>query len=81
MKKMTWKQAKIHDFDIRFGGCVEEFKGFDDDRKVYVNTYNQIIEALNELPEEPVSYIKVAMWRQINRDIEMLDRIQARFCN
>jgi len=39
------------------------------------------MEALNTLPEEPVSYIKVAMLRQINRDKETLNNIIYRFCD
>ena len=77
--KKTWKQRIIHDVKVQYGGCIEEYKGHDDDRLVYVGTFNLIIEALNTLPEEPVSYIKVAILRQINHDKEMLDRIRARF--
>ena len=76
--KKTWKQAKLHDIEIQFGGCIEEYKGFADDRMVYVNIYNKIIEAL---PEEPHSYIKVAMYHQINKDKEILNRIHRNFCD
>lgn len=79
--KKTWKQAKLHDIEIQFGGCIEEYKGFTDDRMVYVNTYSQIIEAIESLPEEPHSYVKVAMFHQINKDKEVLNRIYRNFCD
>ena len=79
--KKTWKQARLHDIELRYGGHIEEYKGFTDDRLIYVNTYNQIIEAITSLPEEPCSYIKVAMWHQFNKDKEILNRIQAEFCD
>ena len=77
--KKTWKQAKLHDIEITFGGCIEEYKNFTDDRLVYVNIYNQIIEALESLPEEPNNYIKVAMVNQINKDKKIMNRIYSNF--
>lgn len=79
--KKTWKQAKLHDIEVRYGGIIEEFKNYNDDRMVYVNTYNQIIEAIKSLPEEPLSYIKMAMFHQINMDKEILNRIYNLFCD
>ena len=79
--KKTWKQARLHDIELRYGGRIEEYKGFTDDRKTYINIYNQIIEAITSLPEEPCSYIKVAMWHQFNKDKEILNRTQAEFCD
>ena len=77
----TWKARKLHDLDIRFGTSYRDFKegGYVDDRRVFVNTYEIIVQALESLPEEPVSYIRVAMWRQINRDYKMMDEILAKF--
>ena len=79
--KKTWKQTRLHDIELRYGGCIEEYEGFTDDRLIYVNLYNQVIEAIKSLPEEPCSYIKVAMWRQLNRDKEILNRIETEFCD
>ena len=79
--KKSWKQAKIHDMELLYGGCIEDFKGYEDDRMVYINTYNQIMEALISLPEEPARYIKVALWKQINEDKKVMNRIQGVFCD
>lgn len=75
----TWKQAKIANFRKQFGGRIEEFEGFDDDRRVYISIYNQIIEALEYLSDEPRGYIKCAVTRQINADKEILNRICEKF--
>lgn len=79
MKAKTWKEAKIHDVKVRFGECIDEFRGFDDDRRIYINTYEQIMEALEQLPDNPVGYLRVAMWRQIKRDIPLLEDIRDAF--
>ena len=79
--KLTWKQARLHDIEVRYGRIVEEFKGHKDDRLVFINIYNQIVEAIESLPEEPLPYIRVAMWRQINNDEEILNRICNCFCD
>ena len=76
---MTWKQKKIHNFENQFGGRIEEFEGFDDDRRVYINIYNQIIDALESLPDEPHSYIRSAVTRQINSDKDILNSICEKF--
>lgn len=75
----TWKQKKIHDVKIQFSGCIEEFEGFDDDRRVYINIYNQIIDAIESLPDEPHGYIKCAVTHQIKADGEILNRIREKF--
>lgn len=79
--KKTWKQMKIEFMQRNYGHHIEEFEGHKDDRLVYINTYNSIMEALESLPEEPHSYIKVAMFRQLNRDKEQLNSIINRFCD
>lgn len=60
---------------------MEEFKGHKDDRLVFINIYNQIVEAIESLPEEPLAYIRVVMWRQIDNDEEILNRIYNCFCD
>lgn len=75
----TWKQTKISSFKNQFGGRIEEFKGFDDDRRVYINMYNQIIDAIESLPDEPRGYIKCAVTRQIKADKEILYSIIEKF--
>lgn len=84
--KKTWKEAKLTSFIKRNSGLYAEYKkavenGCDDDRRVFVNTFDMIVNAIASLPDEPVAYIRVAMWRQINHDQDTLDRIAANFCD
>lgn len=84
--KKTWKEAKLTSFIKRNSGLYAEYKkavenGCDDDRRVFVRLFDQIINAVASLPDEPDSYIKVAVWRQINHDQDTLDRIAANFCD
>ena len=64
-----------------YSNHIDEFKGYDDDRHVYVKTYEQIMEALECLPEDPPSYIKVAMFHQLCKDEKVLYSIIDRFCD
>lgn len=84
-KNKTWKCCKLHDLNLVYGYTYRQFRdqidtyGPSDDRRVYVNMYERIIEAINSLPDEPVTYVKIAMWRAINKDKDALKDIQARF--
>ena len=84
--KKTWKEAKLTSFINRNVGLYNEYKkavenGCDDDRRVFVNTFDMIVNAIASLPDEPVAYIRVAMWRQINRDQDTMDNIASNFCD
>lgn len=79
--KKTWKQARIDTLDKRWGGCIKGFTGYTDDRQVYLNIYNTIREALESLPEEPLPFIRVAIWSEIKKDEEILERIYNTFCD
>lgn len=79
MERITWKQGKLSYMKLLYGGLIGEFSQHDDDRRLYVNTYNQIIEAVESMPDTPNNYVAVALNAKIRRDLEMLDRIQDRF--
>lgn len=79
LEMKTWKQTKLRSVKNEFGGRIEEFKGFDDDRRVYINIYNEIIDAIESLPDEPHGYIKCAVTHQIKADKEILYRISEKF--
>lgn len=79
--KKTWKAMKIESVKNTWSGVYKDFTGYDDDRKVFRNTYDMIMEALESLPDEPVSLVRVAMWRQIKREEETMNRIYNAFCD
>ena len=79
MENETWKTLKMNFLKFKYEKKAEEWKDCHDDRRLFSNTYYQIIEAIETLPEEPVSYVAVAMNNEIQKDREMLDRIIKRF--
>lgn len=78
---MTWKEHKLNYMQFMYGDKITEYEHCKDDRRVYFNIYNMIIEALNDLPDEPNNYICVAMNHQIDEDLKILDRIRLHFDN
>ena len=78
---MTWKEHKLNYMQFMYGDKIAEYEHCKDDRRVYFNIYNMIIEALNDLPDEPNNYICVAMNHMIDEDLKTLDRIRLHFDN
>ena len=62
-----------------YGLYAEKWEDEHDDRKVFSNTYYQIIEALESLPAEPPSWVCVAVIDKIKEDEESLDRILGKY--
>ena len=79
MENKTWRTFKMDFLKFKYEKKAEEWKGCHDDRRLFSNTYYQIIKAIESLPEEPVPYIAVAMNNEITKDREMLDKIAERF--
>lgn len=84
--KKTWKEAVLTSFTNHYLGSYTDYKkavenGCDDDRRVFVRIFNEIVKAVSSLPDEPDSYIRVAMWRQMKHDKETLNNIMANFCD
>ena len=73
-----WRERKIKYIEKLYGRWYEQDKDERDDRRVYCNTYNQIIRALKTLPEQPDTYVCVAMNRLISEDIALMERIVSR---
>ena len=80
MNKLSWKQRHLYHLRTMYGKRAEEWKDVTtDDRLVYCNIYRRMIEALNELPDEPHNYICVAMNHHMSEDRATLDSIKAVF--
>ncbi len=77
----SWKQRELDYMEFMYGEEIKKYEGHKDDRQIYINIYNIIIEALNTLPEEPVTFIKVAMNHHIDEDKKVLDSIKEEFKN
>lgn len=82
---MTWKESNIDYMKSLYGEYVPKYTKemeqakFRDDRQVYINTYNYIMEMLETLPDEPHLYVKVAINHKMDEDIKMLQKINLHF--
>ena len=77
--KKTWKEAKIDYLEFFFKKDAERWEPMSDDRRLFHNMYNQIMEAINSLPNKPNNYVCVALNRLIGEDIKTMKEIQERF--
>lgn len=79
---MTWKERKLDNITFFYGDLAKKYdNGYGDDRQVFVNLYNMIIEALESLPDEPNNYICCAVNHSISDDRKTMDRISNYFEN
>ena len=78
-KNESWKVLKLKYLKVIYGLHVRGFGGYDDDRGLYINTYNMMVRAINTLPDCPDIFIKCAMNEAIKKDCKMLDGIIKRF--
>ena len=77
--KKTWKQQKLDFLKHPYGKYIDEFRGCHDDRRVYYNIYQQIVEAVESLDDNPNNYVCVAVNDAIRADLMMMDDILVRF--
>ena len=76
-----WKSRKLAVLELDYGEKATAWAGepIEDDRRVFVNTYYQIIEAVQSLPDNPHTIVCVAMNRYIDSMKKVMDDILARF--
>ena len=77
--KKTWKQQKLDFMKHLYGKYIDEFRGCQDDRGLYCNTYWLIVEAIESLDDNPNNYVCVAVNNAIRADLAMMDGILVRF--
>lgn len=69
---------------MEYGKQAEEwnniFPPVSDDRRVYINIYHQLTEAVKSLTDNPHNVVCVAMNRYIAEEKKTLDEIKAVFC-
>ena len=82
ISEMTWKEQKLDYMMFRYSDLAKKFdNGYGDDRQLFVNTFNMIVEALESLEDEPNIYIKCAVNKAIAEDIAVLNKIEKHFKN
>ena len=64
-----------------YGDCYRKWKDTDffDDRRLYCNIMEQIIDALAQLPDDPCPWVCVAVNKLLDEDCETLDSIKNHF--
>ena len=77
----TYKQKKISYHKFMYEEPTERFNGHNDDRQLYVNIYNYVLEALESIEEEPHNFICCAINHYLDKEYETLDDIKERFNN
>lgn len=63
--KRSWKATKLAILEKEYGKEAAEWDkiepAVEDDRRVYINMYNQLVEAVKSLEDEPHAVVRVAM--------------------
>lgn len=83
MVRDDWKHTKLKLLEMAYGRQAKAWNNLyppvNDDRRVYIVIYHQIVDAVNSLPDNPHAMVCVAMNHQINEETKTLDKIQATF--
>ena len=75
----TWKTRELEYIKDCYGDVIAEYEGFTDDRRLYCNTYNMLIEAIESLQDDPNVVVRCAMNNYINDELQMMARIKEHF--
>lgn len=73
----NWKRRKLSYFEFFYGDNYKTWKELDlhDDRRLYCNIYEQVVDAINSLDDSPVVFVCVAMNKHIEEQENIMDRI------
>ena len=78
-----WKHLKLwswaHDYEKKAEEWANVFPPVSDDRRVFVNTYRLVYEAIDSLTDNPCYWVCVAVNDKIKEERKMMDGIIARF--
>lgn len=75
----TWKQEHIDRIKTFYGKRIDAYIECHDDRRLYANIYNLIMEALSVLPEDPPAWLRCAVTSKLMEDMKTLDHIASHF--
>ena len=83
IKRDSWKYLKLWVWAHDYGYKADEWNNImppvTDDRRIFINTYRQIYEAIESLPNNPHNVVTVAMNSYIQEERQMMDEIKGRF--
>lgn len=79
IQRGDWKHLKLWSWVNRYEAKAEEWNNLyppvTDDRRVYINTYKQVYDAIDSLPDNPNNLVRVAMNRILCEECERMDKI------
>lgn len=77
----TWRERKEDYIKFMYGKAYRKYAEADphDDRRLYMNMYDQIMEAVQSVPADPVPFVAVAMNNEMEKSFKTMDRIQEHF--
>ena len=78
-REKSFREFNIDRIRWDYGMYAEMWEQEHDDRRVFSNTYYQIIEALESLPAEPPAWVCVAVIDKMKQDEERLDHILGKY--
>ncbi len=78
-----WKHLKLwrwaHDYEAKAEEWRNAVPSVHDDRRVFINTYEQVYEAIDSMPDNPCAWVCVAINKKVAEEREMMDGIIRRF--
>ena len=74
-----WKSLKlwswVHDYGKKAVEWNNIFPPVTDDRRVFINTFHQVYEAVDSMPDNPPAWVCVAINKKISEEKVTMNRI------
>ena len=78
-----WKHLKLwswaHDYEQKANDWNNIFPPVTDDRRVFINTYKQVYDAIDSMNDNPCSWVCCAINEKVNEERKMMNGILKRF--
>ncbi len=80
-----WKHLRLWRWASDYESKMLEWNNIlppvDDDRRVYINIYKQVYDAIDSLPDNPNPWVCCAVSHEMDKEREVMNEIIARFGN
>lgn len=77
--RRSWKAIMLFAWADKYGAKADEWNKISppvaDDRRVYISIYQQIYEAIDSLPDNPLPWIATAVQHELVRERKLMDEI------
>lgn len=81
--RQDWKHLKLwswaHDYEKKAEEWNNIYPPVSDDRRLFINTYKQVYDAIDSLTDNPNSWVCVAVNAKVAEERKMMNGILARF--